>query len=123
MRTARILLSLCLFAAVVCLAADVSGEWNFTMPTPQGEMGALLTLKADGETLTGTFDFEGRKLEISNGTVKGNELKFTVKRERPSGGTMVYEMTGTVDGDSIKGTTKTVMDGQDATSTWAAKRK
>ncbi len=86
-------------------------------------MGALLTLKVDGETLTGTFDFDGRKLEISNGTVKGNELKFTVKRERPSGGTMVYEMAGTVDGDSIKGTTKTVMDGQEATSTWAAKRK
>ena len=124
MKKTLIAATICLLAAAALLAADVSGTWNYKMPTPDGEMAATLTLKVDGETLTGTFEFEGgRKLEITNGTVKGNELKFTVKRDRPSGGFMTYEMTGTVEGDTIKGATKTQMDGQDATSEWSATRK
>ena len=124
MKRTLIAATLCLLSAALMIAADASGTWNYKMPTPDGELAATLTLKVDGETLTGTFEFEGgRKLEITNGTVKGNELKFTVKRDRPTGGSMVYEMTGTVDGDSIKGSTKTQMDGQDLTSEWSATRK
>lgn len=126
MRAAILIAACLLIPAVFPLAAatDVSGEWIFRMPTPNGEMEAALTLKVDGAKLTGTFVFnENRKLEISNGTVDGNKLKFTVKRDRPSGGFMVYEMTGIVEGDTIKGSTKTDMDGQEVTSEWSAKRK
>lgn len=110
--------------AALAVAADVSGEWVFRMPTPNGEMEAKLTMKVDGNKLSGTFVFEGdRKLEISNGTVDGRKLKFTVKRDRPSGGFMIYEMTGAVEGDQIKGMTEADMDGQKVTQEWSAKRK
>ena len=106
------------------VAGGVDGEWVFTMPTPNGDMDAKLTLKTTGKVLTGTFVFaENRRLEISDGTIEGNQMKFIVKRDRPSGGFMVYKMTGTVEGDQIKGSTEADMDGQAVTQEWKAKRK
>jgi hypothetical protein len=104
--------------------SSVDGQWVYTMPTPNGDMDAQLTLKTNGNVLTGTFVFaENRRLEITEGTVDGNKLNFVVKRDRPSGGVMVYKMTGTVEGDQIKGATETSMDGQSMTQEWKAKRK
>jgi SAM-dependent methyltransferase len=104
--------------------SPVAGEWIYRMPTPNGELEATLVLKTEGHTLTGTFTFpENRKLEISEGTVDGNQLKFTVRRDRPSGGVMIYKMTGTVEGDQIKGSAETDMDGQPVKIEWSAKRK
>lgn len=105
--------------------AGVDGEWTFTMPTPNGDSEAKLTLKTDGKKLTGSFLFpENRRLDIQDGgTVDGKVLKFTVKRDRPQGGFMIYKMTGTVDGDKIQGTTETEMDGQPVSQSWSAKRK
>lgn len=105
-------------------AASVDGEWSYRMPTPNGEMEARLVLKTDGKTLTGTFHFDGdRRLEITGGTIEGNQMNFTVRRDRQGGGVMVYKMTGTVEGDQITGTSQTEMDGQPVQSTWTAKRK
>jgi len=104
--------------------AGVDGAWVYTMPTPNGELSAALTLKTEGEKLTGGFMFEGnRKLEITDGTVNGSELKFTVKRDRQSGGTLIYQMTAKVNGDTLDGKTTAEMDGQKLESTWSAKRK
>jgi len=104
--------------------AGVDGEWVFTMPTPNGDMDAKLTIKTEGKKLSGNFLFaENRKLEISEGTIDGKVMKFIVKRDRQQGGVMVYKMTGTVDGDKIQGTTETDMDGQPITQNWTAKRK
>ncbi len=105
-------------------ASPFDGAWIFSMSSPQGDVPADLTMKMENGKLTGTFVFEGgRKLEIVDGTVNGKTATFTVKRDRPSGGTMVYKMTGTVDGNNIKGTTATEMDGQAANAEWSAKRK
>jgi SAM-dependent methyltransferase len=104
--------------------AVVDGEWTFTMPTPNGDMDAKLVLKTEGKTLSGTFTFaQDRRLEIQSGTVEGNQLKFVVKRDRSGGGSMTYNMTGTVNGDSISGTTAADMDGQQVNQNWSAKRK
>ena len=104
------------------VAAD--GEWIFTMPTPNGEIQAQLTLKTDGKKLSGTFLFpENRRLEISDGTINGNQMNFTVRRDRQQGGFMVYKMTGTIDGGQVKGKTETEMDGRPITQEWSAKRK
>ena len=113
-----------LYAEKEPTAASVNGEWLFRMPSPNGEMEAQLVLKTEGQQLSGTFTFaENRKLTISDGSVSGNDLKFTVKRDRPSGGVMVYKMTGKVNGSAIAGSTETDMDGQNVTQEWSAKRK
>ena len=106
-------------------AADdtVSGEWIYKMDTPQGEVTAALTLKADNGKVSGKFVFDGnRVLEITEGTFEGDTLKLTVKRNRQDGGSMTYKMTGKVEGKSIKGTSTAVEMSEAGEMTWSATR-
>ena len=76
-----------------------------------------------GNQLTGRFARDAsRWLAIENGKLAGNEMSFTVKRDRPDGGTMVYQMTGKLVDGKIQGTTKTEMDGNPMSSEWSAQR-
>ena len=112
----------CSFAAA---AEDiVSGEWNYKMDTPQGEVTAAMSLKVEGGKLTGKFTFEGnRVLEITEGTVEGDALKFTVKRNRPEGGgSMTYKMTAKVEGKSMKGSSTAVEMPEGGEMAWSAAR-
>jgi len=125
MDTLRILS--CTILACGLFAADspkVDGDWDWKMPSPFGETTAVLTAKSEGSKLTGVFAFtETRKLTIENGVIDGNKIKMTVKRDRPEGGSVVYEMTGSWEGGEMKGTAETDMFGQKATANWSAKRK
>ncbi len=104
--------------------ANLAGDWLWTMETPNGPTTAALVLKVDGEKVTGRFARgEDRWLEIQDGKLKGNEFTWSVKRDRPDGGTMVYEMSGKVEGGTITAKAKTTMDGNPATMDWTAKRK
>lgn len=114
-----------LFLATLFQQPAVDGNWLWKTigadgaDTPE----APLTLKTDGKKLTGAFDAgPDRKLIIENGEVDGNHLKFTVKRTRPDGSTMVYTMSAVVEGDAIKGEVSTDMDGNKVDSTWSARR-
>lgn len=121
MRT--IFLALTLIAAAWA-ADDVSGDWNYVMSGgPNGDTPALMSLKLEGTAVTGTFDFGGRKLTISQGSFENGVLKMTVKRDRPEGGAATYAMTAKVTGDSMEGTTTTNFMGGPATAPWKAKRK
>ena len=62
-----------------------------------------------------------RTLEIENGSVDGDKIKFTLKRERPSGGAITYEMTGTVSGDKMEGSAS--VSEMSASQKWTAVRK
>lgn len=105
-------------------SVSFAGEWTWTMETPNGATSAALILKQDGNRITGRFArSEDRWLEIENGKVNGNAFTWTVKRDRPDGGVMVYEMSGELAGDSIKAIAKTDFDGADATQEWEATRK
>jgi len=104
--------------------SGLTGEWAWTMETPNGPVTAALVLKQDGDKVTGKFQRdETRWLEIENGKVTGNEFSWIVKRDRPDGSTITYNMTGKVDGDTIKAKATTKLDGTDAMSEWTAKRK
>lgn len=116
-----------LFLTLACSAlmfaeGKPDGEWAWKMASPFGELNAKAVMKVEGDKLTGAFWLdESRKLDIQNGKVDGDKLTFTLKRERPSGGSMTYEMTGTIKGDVIDGSAKALEMG--ATQTWSAKRK
>ncbi len=100
---------LALFVVVVPTAgaaetANVNGEWNLTVETPNGTGTPKVIFKQDGEALSGTY--KGRFGETSlKGTIKGNDIKFTVTIS-PQGQDLVIEYTGKVDGDTMKGTAK-----------------
>ena len=100
-------LLVCLMLVPKAIAADtakVSGEWALTVETPNGTGTPSVIFKQDGEDLTGTY--KGRFGESQlKGTVKGNEIKFSVTVS-PQGQDVVVEYSGTVDGDSMKGKAK-----------------
>jgi hypothetical protein len=117
------LFSTLLIASLSLLAeGKPDGEWSWKMASPFGELKAKAVMKSEGGKLTGAFWLdESRKLEIEKGTVEGDKITFTLKRERPNGGSMTYEMTGTLKGDAIEGNAKALEMG--ATQVWSATRK
>jgi hypothetical protein len=85
-------------------AAPLDGQWDFAMSSPMGTVEAVVTLKADGTTLTGEFDLGGGRVwSIDDGVIDGDRITFQIDRDRPSGGAMTYGMSGTLKGDSITG--------------------
>ena len=96
---------------------DVSGDWTMKTTTPRGEMEVSLTFVQDGESLKVTMINQRGESE-GTGTIKGNEIEWSVTRETPRG-TRTSTFTGKVDGASMSGTTK--MRGEDVE--WSAVRK
>ena len=112
-----------LVVAFVAMAADITGKWVAEQPGRNGGPARQITfdLKADGATLTGTMTGGmgggGRRgggggrqggggaapqaLAISDGTIDGNNISFTVKVEF-NGNTMVSKYEGTLSGDELK---------------------
>jgi lysophospholipase L1-like esterase len=105
--------------------ASLSGEWLWTSQSQDGNtVEAPMILKQVGDRVTGKFARgTDRWLEIEDGKVTGNEFTWTVKRDRPDGGTMVYRMSGKLEGNQIIGKAKTAFDGNEVTVDWGAKRK
>jgi acetamidase/formamidase len=85
-----------LSTAIPARAADVSGEWQLTATVLNDVTYARLTLKADGDTLTGTFN----EMTLA-GTVKGDEVTFTATRPN---GDRFGEFKGRMKGDDGSGT-------------------
>ncbi len=91
-------------SAVAGAASPVDGKWAFSMDSPMGSVAAKVSFTVTGETLAGEFDLGGgRTWKVEQGSVKGDEIHFTINRDRPSGGSMSYEMKGTLKGDVIAG--------------------
>src|SRR5262245_1599130 len=112
-------------------AADVSGTWSWTVPGRNGgaDRKNTLTLKAEGEKLTGKLSSPGRQgaatdTEISDGKVKGEEISFSVTREGQNGNKFTTKYNGKVSGDSIKGKVELPArgGGEAQTRDWEAKR-
>ena len=126
-------LALAFAAAVQSQAADKvdpTGTWTWTTPGRDGAPGrtSTLKLKLDGDKLTGTLSAPGRQggeardVAISDASLKGDEVAFTVKREF-NGNTFVAKYSGKVAGDSIKGKMETERDGNTRSRDWEAKRE
>jgi hypothetical protein len=120
MMAAVVLCALVLVASQTALAqkpANFAGEWELTMEGRQGPVTQTLKLEQNGDKVKGTLSSPRGETPVE-GTVKGNQISFTVKRETPRG-EMVVEYTGTLEGDTIKGT----MGGGQFSREWTAKKK
>lgn len=104
---------------------DLSGDWVATIPGPNGEPVEMpFSLKQDGARLTGKFERpDGRSLELKEGKVEGARISWVLKRDRPDGSSMTYEMTGALESGRISGKAKTDMGGNPVTIDWSAKRR
>jgi hypothetical protein len=108
--------------------ADVAGTWNWVQKGQQGRPDRKITakFKVDGEKLTGTVSSPGRDgqttdTDIQDGTIKGDEIAFSVTRER-NGNKMTSKYTGKVSGDTITGKMEFDRNGEPVKRDWEAKR-
>ena len=70
---------LALFALASCLlAADLNGKWTGVLKGGNGDLDTTLMFKVDGEKLTGTVTNMYGEEQITEGSVKGDDIAFTI---------------------------------------------
>ena len=89
-------------APLAAQGVNVTGEWAFTVTTDQGGGTPTLTFKQDGEKLTGTYDGQLGKANLT-GTVKGNAIQFSFTVD-VQGQQAPVNYKGTVEKTTMKGT-------------------
>lgn len=82
--------------------ADVAGAWALTVETAQGTGTPGVTLKQDGEKLTGTYSSQVFGEQRVTGTVKGNAITFSFTGS-VEGTAITVTYSGTVEKDTMKG--------------------
>ncbi len=117
----RGLIGLALLACATAASAqskpDASGVWDVTVESQRGKQSAVLTIKTDGEKLSGTYKGQRGDAPVS-GTIKGSEIKFSIQIN-VQGTDLVIAYSGTLDKDSMKGS---VEFGSFGTGDWTAAR-
>ncbi len=89
--------------------ANMAGKWEFTYTTQRGQSTMTVTFTQEGEALKGTMEMPSRggrgggPVEISKGTIKGNDLTFSIVRTFGDR-SMETAYTGKVTGDTAEGT-------------------
>jgi hypothetical protein len=94
--------------ATVCAAAqankiDLTGKWVFTVQTDAGTGEPTVTLKQDGEKLTGHYSSQVLGEADLTGTVKGQQIQFTFTANA-QGTSLEVKYSGTIENkDALKG--------------------
>jgi len=84
-------------------AVDLTGKWTFTVQTSAGNGMPTVTLKQEGEKLTGHYSSAQLGEAELAGTVKGNDVKFTFGTD-VQGVHLDVTYTGTIENkDAMKG--------------------
>ena len=96
-------LLVCILAIASLALADsaADGKWTAEITTQRGQQTMTITLKGDGNTLTGTVEGgRGGVIPIEEGTIQGNTIKFKQKQQG-RGGEVIMMYTGTIKGEEI----------------------
>ena len=99
-----LLCMLCYGTAVYPQDADitVAGTWKLSLSFISGSAAHTAVITREGKKLTGLYKGEIKEGTLS-GVVEGNEVVFTGSIRHEATGVQ-FRYTGTVDGDSMKGT-------------------
>jgi hypothetical protein len=99
---------------------DVSGQWLFTVQTDAGTGEPTVTLKQEGEKLTGHYSSQTLGDADLQGTVKGTTIEFSFTAN-VQGNALDVKYTGTIESNSaMKGSLSISAIGN---GTFTAKRK
>ncbi len=102
---------------------DPTGTWKWEAGMGDMKRTVTLKLKLDKDKLTGSMPGRNNmETEISDGTFKDGEVAFSVTRER-QGTKVTTKYKGKVDGDTLKMTGETEVDGQKREQKIEAKRE
>jgi hypothetical protein len=98
---------------------DLTGKWSFSVTTSAGTGTPTVTLKQQGDSLTGHYSSQALGEADLKGTVKDRKLNFSFRVEL-QGIALVVTYAGTVEGENaLKGT---IDIGGQASGTFSAKR-
>lgn len=76
------------------VVAPIDCVWDFVVKIPGGEQKSIVTLKSEGNTVTGTMDNPDYGLqEIESGTWDGETLVWKSKTTKPMKLTLTYTAT------------------------------
>lgn len=125
MKTLRISVAAFLAASLFALsafAADASGSWKWSTQGRGGVQEVTAKLMVKEGVVTGAIVTQMGEVAIDPGTVKGDEVAFTVTREF-NGNKMVTKYVGKLAGDTITGSTERPgRDGAAVKAEWKASR-
>ena len=102
---------------------DAAGTWKWSFTGNNGQSReTTLTLKMDGDKLSGSISGRNGDTPISDATLKGDQISFQISREF-NGNKMTQKYNGTISGDEIKGKVESKRgDSDPQTRDWTAKR-
>ena len=120
-RIAVALLAFVVTAAVPAAqdTADLNGTWILQVDTAAGSGTPTFTFKQTGDALEGTYEGTFGKSDKVKGKVTGNKATWSFTADA-QGTELNMEYTGTVDGDTMKGTVSLGAVGE---GTFTGKRK
>src|SRR5712675_1759479 len=102
-RLTSTLLALALFSAAPVFAqANITGDWDVTVVSPQGTNTTPVTFKQDGDKVSGLFKSPQGELPFEGGKLTGDDLTFTFTITT-QGMQLPITLTGKVVGDTIAG--------------------
>jgi len=81
---------------------SVDGTYKVELDTTMGPQPLEITLKTEGDSLSGAIDGHFGSQSFDGGKVSGNELSLSVMLESPMG-EMQLDVTAALDGDEISG--------------------
>jgi hypothetical protein len=100
--TVQCVITLAALTLWVSFGADIDGKWTGETQGRRGPQTQTLMLKASGTTLTGTLQGgRGGPVEISNGTIDGDNVSFQVVREFGEN-KVTQQFKGTISGGELK---------------------
>jgi hypothetical protein len=119
-----IALALTALASTAVLVAQnaVDGKWAGEVQGGRGPQQITVTLKADGDKLTGSVTGgRGGEVAIKDGTISGSTIKFKTT-QMGRGGEITLNWSGTVKGDEIA-CTRAAEGGQGQSQEFTLKRQ
>lgn len=81
--------------------AAVDGTWDTIVKSPLGDQKATLTVRTDGATWSGSQTGAMGSLDIADGTLDGDTIKWTMSITVPMPMTLTCEATAS--GDTLAG--------------------
>jgi hypothetical protein len=84
----------------------VDGTYNIEYKTPMGERKAKVTIKAKGDSFSGTFASPEEGQQSINGAVTGDKVAWSMEVSNPLGGKMTLGFDGKVTGNEFSGLVK-----------------
>jgi hypothetical protein len=79
---------------------SVAGTFEVNVKTPVGEKTGILELVVANEVLSGALTGAKGRFDLTDGTVSGGNINFSVNIETPAG-KMKAHVTGSVEGDVL----------------------